>query len=419
MKIAIWYNLHSGGGKRALYDQAAGLKAQGHTVEFWSPPVPQKDYLPLGAFGEEHILPLKFSPDEAPGIVSRLLKKNRMVPRKLAALESHCRECAAQINRGDFDLLLAHPCHYVAASPIARFVELPSILYLHEPYRTLYESNAQLPWCAPEDSLASFPQKQIESLRDTLKVNDFRLQVREEQCNAAAFSRILVNSYFSREAILRAYGLDSHVSYLGIDTALFRNLGLEREPFVIGLGSYVASKNQELAIRALAKVPEPRPRLIWVGNFIPDPDYLEALKKLAAHNGVEFEPKVLISDEELLQLLNRASMMLYLSRLEPFGYAPLEANSCGTPVIAIAEGGMRETIVDGVNGKVTDPHPEAIAASIVSLRDHPVLLGELRKSSSRWVEENWSLASASARLQQHLQEVVALGNANKKIASLP
>ena len=37
-------------------------------------------------------------------------------------------------------------------------------------------------------------------------------------------------------------------------------------------------------------------------------------------------------------------MMIYASHLEPFGYAPLEANACGTAVVALAEGGIRETM---------------------------------------------------------------------------
>jgi glycosyltransferase involved in cell wall biosynthesis len=55
------------------------------------------------------------------------------------------------------------------------------------------------------------------------------------------------------------------------------------------------------------------------------------------------------SDENIVELLNRAAVMVYSARLEPFGLAPLEANACATPVVAVAEGGVRESIRNGVN----------------------------------------------------------------------
>jgi len=54
---------------------------------------------------------------------------------------------------------------------------------------------------------------------------------------------------------------------------------------------------------------------------------------------------------------------LYAPRLEPVRYAPLEANACELPVVGVAEGGLRETIVDGVNGLLVDP-PVALAEGI-------------------------------------------------------
>ena len=58
MKIAVWHNLPSGGGKRALYDHVSGLVARGHEVEVWAPPTAHREYLPLGRIVREHIVPL-------------------------------------------------------------------------------------------------------------------------------------------------------------------------------------------------------------------------------------------------------------------------------------------------------------------------------------------------------------------------
>jgi glycosyltransferase involved in cell wall biosynthesis len=54
--------------------------------------------------------------------------------------------------------------------------------------------------------------------------------------NASYAKYIVANSYFSRETILRAYGLNSFVSYLGVDTELFRPLSLPKGNFVLSVG---------------------------------------------------------------------------------------------------------------------------------------------------------------------------------------
>ena len=74
------------------------------------------------------------------------------------------------------------------------------------------------------------------------------------------------------------------------------------------------------------------------------------MRSLAESHEVTFDARRSIDDSELVETLNRATAMVYAPRLEPFGLAPLEANACGLPVVAVAEGGVRETIIDGVNG---------------------------------------------------------------------
>jgi glycosyltransferase involved in cell wall biosynthesis len=58
----------------------------------------------------------------------------------------------------------------------------------------------------------------------------------------------------------------ARVCYLGVDTKLFRNLNLERERFIIGVGSLDPIKQIDLAINAVALLPEPRPPLVWIAN---------------------------------------------------------------------------------------------------------------------------------------------------------
>ncbi len=232
-----------------------------------------------------------------------------------------------------------------------------------------------------------------------------RVQAREEVDNAAAFDRILVNSYFSRESVLRAYGLDSEVCYLGIDTEHFSDKGLPRDDFIVGLGAFTREKNLRLCIEAVAKLNAPRPKLVWIGN-VGDPDYLREMQALATSLHVVFEPMSRVSDDVLLDTLNRASLMLYAPRLEPFGLAPLEANACGVPVVAVAEGGVRETVIDQITGMLVDHDPDKMAAAIERLRRDPALARRLGVSARRNVEAKWASSVGTDHIEQSLLRTV-------------
>src|SRR5262249_43819292 len=57
MKIAVWHNLPSGGGKRALFYHVRGLVERGHEVVSWSLDTADRDYIPLSDLVVEHVLP--------------------------------------------------------------------------------------------------------------------------------------------------------------------------------------------------------------------------------------------------------------------------------------------------------------------------------------------------------------------------
>jgi glycosyltransferase involved in cell wall biosynthesis len=398
MKIAVWHNLPSGGGKRALFDHIGGLVRRGHTVEAWCPPTADKSFLPLSELVPEHTVDMTWP---VPKRLSDKLQITLETKRMLAAMDEHCRACAEQIAARDFDILFANSCLLFRASSIGRFCKLPSVLYLQEPYRRLYEALPRLPGLAPSTSGASFAELKARFV-DWREMRNKRLQAREEVNNAAAFDRLLVNSYFSRESLLRAYGLDSDVCYLGIDIERFVPRNLPQEDYVVGFGSITREKNLQFCIEAVAHTSLPHPKLVWIGN-IAIPSYLEEMHAYAASCGVVFEPKVRISDDEVLDTLSRALVMVYAPRLEPFGLAPLEANACGLPVVAVAEGGVRETIIDQVNGLLVDNYPDAMAAAIQRLRNDPSFASRLGSTGRKAVEAKWGLDRALDRLEQHLQ----------------
>src|SRR5215471_5909574 len=407
MKIAVWHNLPSGGGKRALYYHVRGLVERGHEVTCWSLDTADQSYLPLTEFAREHVVSWRSRNGSSKHTAGDWADYDRAID-EMRAFDEASRRCAREIEAGDFDLLFANSALPYHVPFIVRHVRLPRVLYLQEPCRVLYEAAPILPWVAgAEEHLERADSLGPEQFKvEYPRLQALRLQAMQEWSNVRACDEVLVNSYFSRESVFRAYGIDSKVCYLGIDTSLFRDLALVRERFVVGLGSFHSIKGIDLAIKAISFLSQPRPRLVWISNS-GSKSYEEEMNNLASSLGVELTVKEAISDAELVTILNRATLLLYTSRLEPFGFAPLEANACGLPVVAVAEGGVRETIKDGINGFLVDPEPAAIARVMTRLLENPDLTRQIGHQAAAHVRQIWNVESSVDRLEAYLLEVVS------------
>lgn len=404
MRIAIWFNLPAGGAKRALYTHVKGLVGRGHHVEAWCPPAADRSFLPLSSLIAEHIVALDCGepPWWPPGRRAALAN-----PRPLMdALLQHSKLCAAAMARGSFDCYLAMTCQYFGSPPIARYLPAPRALYLQEPQRWLYEANPTYPWLAP-----AFPTSAWERVRYPARVaveavRSFRRaqRARFEVDNAGRFDVLLVNSLYSRESVLRTYGIDAEVCALGVDTERFRPTGRHKDDMVVGVGSLSTQKNALMLIEAVGRIERPRPQVIW---FAPggNPTYRAAAQESARRLGVEFDVRIAASDEDLIDVLNRAVAVVYTPRLEPFGLVPIEAGACGTPVIGLAEAGVRETLIDGVNGLAVRPCAEEVACAINELRASPAWADELGRNGRRMVEERWTVDHAARRLEGLLTSI--------------
>jgi glycosyltransferase involved in cell wall biosynthesis len=404
MKIAVWHNLPSGGGKRALYYHVRGLVERGHQVSCWRLDTADQSFLPLSEFAPERVVSTERKKPRA-SITSWLAPSYGEAIRRLQGFDEACRRSAKEIAAGQFDLLFANSSVGYTVPFIMRHLRMKKVLYLQEPSRFLYEAAPLLPWVSgASDDLRSplFDPRKI--LANYPNLETLRLRAKQEWLNVQACDRVLVNSYFSRESVLQAYGLEARVCYLGIDTKLFRNLNFERERFVVGVGSIDQIKRIDLAVNALALLPEPRPRLVWIANS-GSPGYRDTINELARSSGVELRIRDAISDSELVDTLNRAALLLCTARLEPFGFVVLEANACGLPVVGVAEGGLRETVKHGTNGLLAEPEPESISRAIEQLLENPVLAKQMGEAGVDDVSQNWSVEKSVDRLETNLLEV--------------
>jgi glycosyltransferase involved in cell wall biosynthesis len=143
-------------------------------------------------------------------------------------------------------------------------------------------------------------------------------------------------------------------------------------PRIVSVGRLVPRKGFETLIRALPGIPDAE--LVIVGgpardSLAQDPE-AQHLRRLAHRLAAADRVLLLggITRDEMPAVLRSADVVACTPWYEPFGIVPLEAMACGVPVVAAAVGGIRDTVVDGVTGRLVPPKdPGALAEAITPL----------------------------------------------------
>ncbi|MHB1319469.1 MAG: glycosyltransferase family 4 protein [Anaerolineae bacterium] len=404
MNIAVYHNLPSGGGKRALYEQVRRLAAR-HTVDVYTLSCAEHDFCDLRPYVRAYYVE-PFGPGRLyKHPLGRLNQGVRVLD--LRRLDRQQRALAARIDSVGFDAaaydaVLVANCQFAAAPPLLRYLHTPAVYYCQEPPRQLYE-----PDVARSDQELTALQRTL-NLIDPLPGWYRRTLGRTDRAGTRAASLVLVNSDYSRETLYRTYGLFAGVNYLGVDTDLFRSHGLAREDFVLSVGALNPRKGYEFLLRSLAVMdPAQRSPLVIVSNF-EGPGEREYLEGLANDLGVSLTLRTLVRDDELVSVYNRAALVLYAPIMEPFGFVPLEAMACGAPVVGIREAGVRESVADGVTGVLTERDPRAFAAAVQSLLADTDRRQKLAEHCRPYVLARWTWERSVAELESYLAQAAAM-----------
>src|SRR4051794_28617480 len=167
---------------------------------------------------------------------------------------------------------------------------------------------------------------------------------------AQKVDRYIANSETTARRVRRYFSRDAAVVSPPVELERFRVAGRDAvgTEYVV-LSELMRHKRIDVAIEAFNRLGLP---LVVVGN---GPDE-RRLRRLAGPT-IRFEGRV--SDERAAQLLGRARALV-VTATEEFGIAAVEAQAAGRPVVALAEGGVHETVVEGETG-VFYERPEAAA----------------------------------------------------------
>ena len=149
----------------------------------------------------------------------------------------------------------------------------------------------------------------------------------------------IANSKFVQERIKRIYNRDSIVIYPPVNIESF-SLYENKENFYFTASRLVPYKKTKLIVESFNKMPDKE--LVVIGSG----EELRNIQKIAKAN-----VKILgyQTDEILISTMQRAKAFVYAA-IEDFGIIPIEAMACGTPVIALDEGGTKETIRNEITG---------------------------------------------------------------------
>lgn len=215
-----------------------------------------------------------------------------------------------------------------------------------------------------------------------------------------------VDSNSTRDDIVR-YGIESslvHVIPCAIDLEPVTEVPKKENILTfIFLARLVKMKGVEDALRIIAEVKKATPHVkLWVVGG-GDPNYVSHLqdmtKDLDIEPNVEFKGRV--NEEGKVRLLRRAHWLLHTSIHEGFGLVVVEANSQGAPVFAFDSPGLKDIIIDGMNGYLFKGGNNALfAENIMRLIESNSIYENMSENSIKYSRKfEWkAIADTSIRL---------------------
>jgi len=235
-----------------------------------------------------------------------------------------------QLDMSAYDLVISSS-HAVAKGVITGPNQL-HISYVHSPMRYAWDLQHQY---LRETGL----HKKLSGWLARYYLHKLRLW---DARTAAGVDHFIANSQFIARRIEKTYRREASVIYPCIDSSRF-TAGHEKESFYLTASRLVPYKRMDLIVDAFRAMPEKK--LVVIGD---GPEFSKIKKK--AGSNVEllgYQP-----DEVLISYLQKARAFIFAAE-EDFGLMPVEAQACGTPVIAYGKGGALETVKDLSHSKAT------------------------------------------------------------------
>jgi len=236
--------------------------------------------------------------------------------------------------------------------------KIPYVIFLHHPPQFLYFKNnkERMLW-------ANTSKRKISALIGILLNHFLRYLDKLSVRNA---DLVLVNSEFTKKRIKKIYNINTKINYPPLK-AMFKKLNRKKtnyalkkynikRKFILSSGRVIPDKKFEWIIEAFSHIKQDI-ELIICGQI--KSDYRNKLMELIKKLNLDNRAKILglIPEKDLIALYNLADVFVLTAPNEDFGLVPIEALSCGCPVIAWNDNaGPNETVKNNVNGFLIKPY---------------------------------------------------------------
>ena len=283
----------------------------------------------------------------------------------------------------EYDLVISSS-HCAVKSVITRG-DAAHVCYCHSPMRYAWDQFGA--YFGP-DQVGEWPSLALRPIMAGL--------ARWDAATAHRVDRFLANSQYVAGRIGRYYNRRSSVVYPPVDTDFYRPAAgrASNRSGALVVSALVPYKRIDVAIEASRLTGIPL-RIVGQGP--------EEARLRASAAGAPVEFLGWRTDEEIRELYRGAAAVL-LPGTEDFGIVPVEAQACGAPVVAFAEGGARETVVDGVTGAlVNDRSAGAFADALARVAG-----GDLQPDAIRTNAERFSIGAFKTNFQAAVDETRGL-----------
>lgn len=266
----------------------------------------------------------------------------------------------------EYDFILSSS--HAVAKGFRRDRSIPHICYCHTPMR--YAWDLYQDYSNDSHSIKSFM---------------YRLFIRYirnwDARSAGNVDYFLANSENVRQRILNNYKRDATVLYPPVRVDMFALDEAPRADFYLCVGRFVPYKKIDVIISAFRQLPEQQ--LILIGDGYGAGKISKLLKGMKNVTWLGYK-----NDEELIRYMQQAKACIFAAK-EDFGIMCVETQACGTPVIALNNGGYKETVIENVTGYLFDEQQEHSIADAIRkfeanpLQDHRAI----RKNAERFSSE--------------------------------